>query len=128
MKRKGYSVEQIVAAVKRHELGTSAADISRKLGIVEQTFYRWKKQYGGLEVREVSELKQLRDENAKLKKLVADLSLDKAMLQDITSKKMSSAPQHREAVRYHLGVTKENFTGNTDWGYSGGMVFVRASF
>ena len=87
MKRKRYSVEQIVAAVKQHELGTPAADIARKLGIAEQTFYRWKKQYGGLEAGEVWELKQLREENAKLKKLVADLSLDKLMLQDIASKK-----------------------------------------
>jgi len=87
MKRKRYSVEQIVVAVKQHELGTSATDISRKLGIAEQTFYRWKKQYGGLEPAEVRELKQLRDENTKLKKLVADLSLDKVMLQDIASKK-----------------------------------------
>lgn len=87
MKRKRYSVEQIVAAVKQHEAGTSVADISRKLGIAEQTFYRWKQQYGGLEPGEVRELRQLRDENAKLKKLVAELSLDKVMLQDIASKK-----------------------------------------
>lgn len=87
MRRKRYSVEQIVAAVKQHELGTSAADISRKLGIAEQTFYRWKKHYGDLEPAEVRELKQLRDENTKLKRLVADLSLDKVMLQDIASKK-----------------------------------------
>jgi len=87
MKRKRYSVEQIVAAVKQHEAGTSASDIARKLGIAEQTFYRWRQQYGGLEPSEVRELKQLRDENAKLKKLVADLSLDKVMLQDIASKK-----------------------------------------
>ncbi len=87
MKRKRYSVEQIVAAVKQHELGTPVADISRKLGIAEQTFYRWKKQYAGLEPEKVRELKQLRDENSKLKRLVADLSLDKVMLQDIASKK-----------------------------------------
>jgi len=86
MKRKRYSVERIVAAVKQHELGTPAADVARKLGIAEQTFYRWKKQYGGLEASEVRELKQLREENAKLKKLVADLSLDKVMLQDLASK------------------------------------------
>ncbi len=87
MKRKRYSVEQIVAAVKQHEMGTPVADIVRKLGIAEQTFYRWKKQYGGLEPSQVRELKQLQEENAKLKKLVADLSLDKAMLQDIAQKK-----------------------------------------
>ena len=87
MKRKRYSVEQIVVAVKQHEMGLPAGDIARKLGIAEQTFYRWKKQYGGLEATEVRELTQLREENAKLKKLVAELSLDKAMLQEIAAKK-----------------------------------------
>ncbi len=87
MKRKRYSVEQIVSAVKQHELGTPVVDIVRKLGIAEQTFYRWKKQYGGMEPDQVRELKQLREENARLKKLVADLSLDKAMLTDIAKKK-----------------------------------------
>jgi putative transposase len=87
MKRKRYSVEQIVTAVKQHEAGMPAAEIICKPGIADQTFYRWKQQYGGLEASEVRELKQLRDENAKLKKLVADLSPDKAMLQDISSKK-----------------------------------------
>ena len=87
MKRKRHSVEQIVAAVKQHELGTSAADIARKLGIAEQTFYRCKKQYGGLEPGQARELKQLREENAKLKQVVADLSLHKAMLSDIAKKK-----------------------------------------
>lgn len=65
----------------------SVADISRKLDIAEQMFYRWKKECGGLEPSQVRELKQLRDENARLKKLVADLSLDKAMLQNINSRK-----------------------------------------
>jgi len=87
MKRKRYSVEQIVAAVKQHEMGLPAGDIARKLGIEEQTFYRWKKQYGGLEATEVRELRQLREENTKLKKLVAELSLDKVMLQEIAAKK-----------------------------------------
>ena len=87
MKSKRYSVEQVVAALKQHELGTPVADIARKLGVAEQTFYRWKKQYGGLEPGEVRELKQLREENIRLKRLVADLSLDKVMLQDIASKK-----------------------------------------
>ena len=87
MKRKRYSVEQIVAVVKQHELGTPVVDIVRKLGIAEQTFYRWKKQYGGMEPDQVRELKQLREENARLKKLVAELSLDKAMLTDIAKKK-----------------------------------------
>ena len=87
MKRQRYSIEQIVAAVKQYEPGTPATDIARKPGIAEQTFYRWKKQYGGLEASEVRELKQLREENAKLRKLVADLSLDKLILQAIASTK-----------------------------------------
>ena len=82
-----FSVEQMVAAVKQNELGTPVPELCRKLGIAEQTFYRWKKQYGGLEPGEARELRQLREENAKLKKLVADLSLDKLMLQDIAGKK-----------------------------------------
>ena len=87
MKRKRYSVEQIIGAVKQHELGTPVVDICRKLGIAEGTFYRWKKQYGGLEPSQARELRQLREENSKLKRPVADLSLDKAMLQDINRKK-----------------------------------------
>ena len=82
-----FSVEQMVAAVKQHEAGTPIPALCRKLGIAEQTFYRWKKQYAGLEPTEARELKQLRDENARLKKLVAELSLDKLMLQDIAGKK-----------------------------------------
>lgn len=87
MKRKRYSVEQIIAAVKQNELGTPVPDIARRLSVAEQTVYRWKKIYGGLEPDQARELKQLRDENIKLKKLVADLSLDKAMLQDVVAKK-----------------------------------------
>ena len=87
MKRKRFSVEQIVAVLKQAELGMSVADVTRQVGISEQTFYRWRKVYSGLQSDQVRELKQLQDENARLKKLVAELSLDKAMLQDINSKK-----------------------------------------
>lgn len=87
MKRKRFSVEQIVAVLKQAELGMAVSDLIRQVGISEQTFYRWKKQYGGLEGDQVRELKQLQDENVRLKKLVAELSLDKAILQDINSKK-----------------------------------------
>jgi len=87
MAKKRFSVEQIVAAVKLHEDGMSVADICRKLGIAEGTFYRWKKDYSGLESNQLRELKQLREENARLKRVVADLSLDKAMLQEVTSRK-----------------------------------------
>ncbi len=87
MKRKRYSTEQIVAALKQAELGLPVADLIRQLGISEQTFYRWKKQYAGLESDQVRELKQVVEENTRLKKLVAELSLDKAVLQDVLSKK-----------------------------------------
>ena len=87
MKKKRFSVEQIVAVLKQVEFGMPVADIVRQVGISEQTYYRWKKQYAGMESDQVRELKQLQDENARLKKLVAELSLDKAMLQDINSKK-----------------------------------------
>lgn len=87
MKKKRFSVEQIVAVLKQAELGMPVADITRQVGISEQTFYRWRKQYAGMESDQVRELKQLQDENTRLKKLVAELSLDKAILQDINSKK-----------------------------------------
>jgi putative transposase len=87
VKRKRFAVEQIVAALKQVELGMPIADLTRRLGISEVTFYRWKKQYAGMESDQVRELKQLQDENQRLKRLVADLSLDKAILQDINSKK-----------------------------------------
>ena len=79
--------EQIVAALKQVELGLPVADLIRQLGISEQTYYRWKKSYAGLESDQVRELRQVVEENARLKKLVAELSLDKAVLQDVLSKK-----------------------------------------
>ena len=87
MKKKRYSVEQIVAALKQAELGMTVADLTRQLGISEQTFYRWKKVYSGMESDQVRELKQLQDENGKLKRLVAELSLDTAVLQDVPAEK-----------------------------------------
>jgi putative transposase len=87
MKKRRYSTEQIVAALKQLELGLPVADLLRQLGISEMTYYRWKKQYAGLESDQVRELKQVVEENARLKKLVAELSLDKAVLQDVLSKK-----------------------------------------
>ncbi len=87
MKRKRFSVEQIVAVVKQAEHGMPVGDLIRKVGITEQTFYRWKKQYKGLESEQVRELKQLQEENTRLKRMVADLTLDKVMLQDVLAKK-----------------------------------------
>ena len=80
MKRKRYGDEQIAFALRQAESGTAVEEICRKLGISEPTFYRWKKQYAGMGVPEIRRLKQLEDENGKLEKLVADLTLDRAML------------------------------------------------
>ena len=88
MKRRRFSVEQIVGVLKQAEVGVPVTELIRKVGISEQTFYRWKEQYTGLEVDQVRQLKQLQEENARLKRLVADLTLDKVMLQDVLSKKL----------------------------------------
>jgi putative transposase len=87
MKRKRYSDEQIAFALRQAESGTAVEEICRKLGISEPKFYRWKKQYAGMGMPEIRRLKQLEDENSKLKKLVADLTLDRAMLQDVLRRK-----------------------------------------
>jgi putative transposase len=87
MKQKRYTDEQIAFALRQAESGTAVAEICRKLGVSEPTFYRWKKQFAGMGTVEIRRLKQLEEENAKLKRLVADLSLDKTMLQDVLRKK-----------------------------------------
>ncbi len=87
MKRKRYTNEQIAFALRQAETGTTVEEVCRKLGVSEATFYRWKKQFTGMGVVEIRRLKQLEEENAKLKRLVADLSLDKTMLQDVLSRK-----------------------------------------
>lgn len=87
MRKSRFSEEQIAMALRQAEAGTSVEEICRKLGIAEGTFYRWKKKFGSLGVSELRELKQLREENCKLKGLVADLSLDKTILQEAIRKK-----------------------------------------
>ena len=87
MKRKRFSVEQIVGVLKQAEVGVPVAELIRRAGISEQTFYRWKKQYVGLEVDQIRQLKQLQEENGRLKQLVANLTLDKTMVQDVLAKK-----------------------------------------
>ena len=87
MKSSRYSPEQVAFAMRQAESGTPVPEICRKMGIAEQTFYRWKKKYAGLGVAEVRKLRILEEENRKLKQLVADLSLDKQMLQDVLRKK-----------------------------------------
>ena len=88
MKRSRYSDEQIAYALRQAESGTAVADICRQLGVSEATFYVWKKKYANLGTTEIRELRQLREENAKLKRLVADLSLDKQILTEIVRKKV----------------------------------------
>ena len=87
MKTSKFTEEQIAFALKQAETGTPVKEVIRKLGITEQTFYRWKKKYGGMMPSDLRRLRQLEEENRQLKKLVADLSLDKQMLQDVLSKK-----------------------------------------
>ncbi len=87
MKRSKYTESQIVFAIKQVETGTRLSEVCRKMGISVATFYNWKKKYDGLGVSELRRLKNLEEENAQLKMLVADLSLDKQILQDVLKKK-----------------------------------------
>jgi putative transposase len=87
MKWKRFTEEQIIGVLKEHELGAKTADLCRKHGISEATFYNWKSKFGGMDVSEAKRLKQLQDENGKLKKLLADAMLDNAALKDLLSKK-----------------------------------------
>jgi putative transposase len=88
MKRSSFTPEQIAFALKQADSGTPVAEIVRRLEISEQTFYRWKKKYAGLMPSELKRLRQLEDENKRLKQMVAELSLDKHMLQEVLSKKV----------------------------------------
>lgn len=88
MKKSKFSEDQIVFALQQAEQGTSPDEICRKLGVTQSTFYTWKKKYGGLMPSEVRRLKQLEEENRRLKQLVAELNLDKHMLQEVLSKKL----------------------------------------
>ena len=92
MARKGLTEEQIGFALRQAESGTPVAEICRKLGIAEATFYRWKQRYAGMGVTEIRRLKQLEEENRRLKQVVADLTLDTAMLQDVVRQKWLRPP------------------------------------
>ena len=88
MGKRGHSEEEILRVLREAESGDTVVEVCRKHGISQQTFYLWKKKYSGLRLQGLRELRQLRDENAKLKRLVADLSLDRHILQEIVAKKL----------------------------------------
>ena len=88
MAKKGHSEEEILRVLREAESGTTVVEVCRKHGISQQSFYLWKKKYAGLGLSELRELRQLRDENGKLKRLVADLSLDRHIPQEIVAKKL----------------------------------------
>ena len=92
MRRSRFSEEQIIAILKEQEAGVPTADVCRRHGVSGATFYKWKAKFGGLEVSEAKRLRQLEDENAKLKKLLAEAMLDNAMLKEITVKKWYRPP------------------------------------
>ena len=88
MKRSKFSDQQIAFVLRQAEEGTAVAEVCRKAGISEATFYKWRKKFGGLMSSEMKRLKQLEEKNSKLKKIVAELSLDKEMLQDVIKRKL----------------------------------------
>jgi putative transposase len=88
MKKSKFTEQQIAFALRQAETGTKVKEVIRQLGITEQTFYRWKRKYGGLDPSDLRKLRLLEEENKRLKQMVADLSLDKAMLQEVIEKKL----------------------------------------
>lgn len=102
MKKTRYTEEQIAFALKQAETGTRVEEVCRKMGISEATFYNWKKKFGGMGVTELRRLRQLEEENQRLKRLVADLSLDKEMLQEVI-KKSSEAGSEASGGTFSAG-------------------------
>lgn len=104
MKKSKFTEAQIVFAIKQSETGVAVSEICRKMGVSEATFYNWKKKYGGLGISELRQLRQLQEENSKLKQIVADLSLDKQMLQDVLKKSFKDSPVERARRRLAKGL------------------------
>ncbi len=117
MKASKFSEAQIAFVLKQAEDGTAVGEVCRKAGISEATFYNWRKKYAGLTPSEMKRLRQLEEENAKLKRIVADLSLDKAMLQDVLSKSSEAWPQAgpcRQDTRRLEGVGQASLRDTAD--------------
>src|SRR5687767_6231141 len=100
MKKTEFTEEQILFALKQGNAGQLVADVCRQMRISEATYYVWKKRYADLGILEVRELRQLRDENARLKRLVADLTLDRHVLQEVIKKKDLASPRRRDIARW----------------------------
>jgi putative transposase len=111
MPRKGQSEEKIVFALRQVESGKQVADVCREMGVSQQTFYAWKKRYAGVGVSELRELRQLREENRKLKTLVADLTLDKHILREVLSKKSEALRPARVGAGHTPGVRSQRTEG-----------------
>lgn len=104
MKKSRFTEEQIAYALHQAEVGTAIEEVCRKMGVSQATFYQWKKKYSGVGVAELRRLRQLEEENKKLKQLVADLSLDKAMLQDVLKKSFKACCQKNISYLFTAGM------------------------
>jgi putative transposase len=111
VKRSKFTEEQIAFALKQAEVGTSVEEVCLKMGISDATFYNWRKKYGGLGPSDLRRLRQLEEENSKLKRLVADLSLDKAMLQDVLAKNSEAFPQAHTGDQFDAALWRESNAG-----------------
>jgi len=106
MKKSRYKEEQIIAVLKRSDAGAKLQDVIRRLGVSEQTYYRWKSKFGGMEVSDAKKLRSLEDENRRLKQMVADQALDIQMLKAVVAKKMVKPAAYRQAVGFLRGESR----------------------